>query len=561
MNSTNRTINGDLVDLPVPKLLCFLFQSQKTGVLTLSRVSKNVNISMKEGRPVFVDSDYFSGLTLGDFLVAKGLISREDCDRTWAEIQEGGKRHGEYLVEKQLVAPHELAEILGLQMKAKIFKVFQWTQGSYSFQESPLSEDVSQFVPMNLPHIIYDGVRDHLVMEKLPREFRGRKESVLHRRSNPLIDISEIRMRAQEVRMYKLIDGTKTMRQLVVLSKMKKKTAYMVLYALLLLGLIGFPESVVQKPSPEERRKAPRPAPKPSEPAEQGYELNVNEDIIQQALASVDRIRREVKEDQVTETIGSEDLTVEIGDLSAQEPGEVFAEEPEAEPIEEMALPPDVAFEEPETVAGPDLSSESEDLPEPSVGEQEPSLSMEEEPIESAREPSPEMEVIKQEDMNLSEGDYQPKEGEFDQEGDEFRMYAEGEEPPPPPSSSSEDLTAEEALRQGQYFLDHGRFEEAREMLRRAVESNPDDTGIHPFLGWAIYNAGRGIPQAFHEAEEIIKKAIDADPNNYLAYLYLGKIYKLENQLDFAELHFVRAMQLNIDCTEAKEEMKALYRR
>jgi Tfp pilus assembly protein PilF len=118
----------------------------------------------------------------------------------------------------------------------------------------------------------------------------------------------------------------------------------------------------------------------------------------------------------------------------------------------------------------------------------------------------------------------------------------------------------EDLIKQANVLLDEGRWSDARQFLSRALEMNDKNADVYALLGWAIYKddpTGRNM----QEAEQTIKKGIKLDPKRYLHYLYLGKIYAAAKQRDFAELHFVKALELNVECTEAKEEIKRMYHR
>ncbi|MCL4236146.1 MAG: hypothetical protein KJ042_16695, partial [Deltaproteobacteria bacterium] len=95
--------------------------------------------------------------------------------------------------------------------------------------------------------------------------------------------------------------------------------------------------------------------------------------------------------------------------------------------------------------------------------------------------------------------------------------------------------------------------------LNRAVEVDPDFAEAYPYLGWCVYNNSSGTD--FVRAESIVKKGMAKKPGMFQAFLFLGKMYMREDQRDFAELHFVKALELNIDCAEAKEEIKKIRMR
>lgn len=118
----------------------------------------------------------------------------------------------------------------------------------------------------------------------------------------------------------------------------------------------------------------------------------------------------------------------------------------------------------------------------------------------------------------------------------------------------------EDLIKQASFLLDDGKWMEARRFLERAISLDDKNADAYALLGWAMFN-GSGGSGGGREAEMTIKKGMRINPNRYLHFLYLGKIYAAIEQFEFAELHFVKALELNVECSEAKEEIKRIHNR
>ncbi len=75
--------------------------------------------------------------------------------------------------------------------------------------------------------------------------------------------------------------------------------------------------------------------------------------------------------------------------------------------------------------------------------------------------------------------------------------------------------------------------------------------------GWARYHLSGDDP--FARGAMLVQKGIDMDPKLDLPYLYMGRLYMEEGDHAMAELYFIRALEVNKDCFEAKDFMKKLY--
>ncbi|MCZ7584849.1 MAG: hypothetical protein M5R36_16795 [Deltaproteobacteria bacterium] len=241
-----------------------------------------------------------------------------------------------------------------------------------------------------------------------------------------------------------------------------------------------------------------------------GYEINIGDDVINEALRSVDRIREQVSSTPAGAADDDDGLAIPL------------AVEHVAEPEKEVEPPP------------PPLPAEDDDF----------GLRFDQEPADEFA-PAP---------------DAADEDGEFAWEADDggdnlAQAYTAG--------SADLDLdqysTPEDLLKQSVYLMDENRFEEAEKYLEKALDLDANFSEAIPYLGWCVYNRSGGSEA--QRAEQIIKDGIQKSPKMYQSFLYLGKIYRAEKQPDFAELHFVKALELNVDCMEAKEEIKKIHQR
>ena len=540
-------VKGSLLQIPFPKVLNFINQAGKSGILALSQAKRKVHIHFDRGEIVYVTSSYFPEMGLGDFLMKEGKITLQVQEESVDRARAAKMKQGAYLVEKGYLSPHDLYEALNKQVQEKLFSLFTWVEGDFYFKEGGIVDEEHRILNISFPVLLYRGVRSHLPMERPPVEFRGRKENKLLKRLAGRFKVEDLRLGPGETRVYNLINGSHTMRQIVALSNMSKRAAYKVLYGLFLLELIGFPEAaktdeikLSARKGKEEKEKKPK----------QGYEIAAADDLIRNAMASVDRIKKEVESEP-------EELSFEVEPAApgrrarpmddAQEfaarvdetLGEGGGKRAPARPAEPAARPAPEAAD--------DLESGPFARPAP-VGHDPEPFELEGEKTAAAPAPAdsgagPDSDwgresLATEEDLGAAES---PAEDEMFMDLEEY--------------TNPEDL-----IKQANVLLDEGRWSDARQFLSRALEMNDKNADVYALLGWAIYKddpTGRNM----QEAEQTIKKGIKLDPKRYLHYLYLGKIYAAAKQRDFAELHFVKALELNVECTEAKEEIKRMYHR
>jgi len=92
----------------------------------------------------------------------------------------------------------------------------------------------------------------------------------------------------------------------------------------------------------------------------------------------------------------------------------------------------------------------------------------------------------------------------------------------------------------GCIYHEEGRFEEAEDMFKIVIEINSGNYEAHTELGWIYWEEDR-----FKEAEDILKKAIEINPNDDEAYVGLGRVYWEEYRLKEAEDMLKKAIEIN----------------
>jgi TolB-like protein/Tfp pilus assembly protein PilF len=90
------------------------------------------------------------------------------------------------------------------------------------------------------------------------------------------------------------------------------------------------------------------------------------------------------------------------------------------------------------------------------------------------------------------------------------------------------------------YLTATGRFEEAVQEMKKALELEPASLVMNTFMGATLYYAGR-----YDEAIDQCRKTIEMDPNFAVAHWHLGLAYEQKQALDAATEEFKKAISLS----------------
>lgn len=215
MSTPRFEYRGDLATAPVPEALQTIHRYRVPGVMTVSRGGMAKRIFLWGGEVIFGTSTERED-SLGEFLVRRGTISREDHDRTVPLLlaAAGTKRHGEVLLEVGLVTAETLQEAVAEQVRSIVFSVFPWDEGTVTFQVGQYRTD--EIIRLNLPtrRTVLEGVRS--IVDVKPFVARLGPSWTVYSPSYAPADVEGLGLGNEELRFLQRVDGVKSLKELVM---------------------------------------------------------------------------------------------------------------------------------------------------------------------------------------------------------------------------------------------------------------------------------------------------------------------------------------------------------
>jgi hypothetical protein len=127
-------LQGTLKDFSITEILQLIGQQLKTGILKIRRGKKVVEIYFVDGMIIHVHSNYRGQKDLlGEILVKAQLITGEQLERVLRIQKETLKYLGEILVELQLLGKKDVVKVLATQVYETIYDLFWWDEGYFNF--------------------------------------------------------------------------------------------------------------------------------------------------------------------------------------------------------------------------------------------------------------------------------------------------------------------------------------------------------------------------------------------------------------------------------------------
>ncbi len=104
-----------------------------------------------------------------------------------------------------------------------------------------------------------------------------------------------------------------------------------------------------------------------------------------------------------------------------------------------------------------------------------------------------------------------------------------------------------------------GRYEQALQTLKKAIEKDPEDAQMYFELGLLL--ASKEQIRNFAEATMFLKKALEIDPKHADAWNVLGNIAYINGNMEEARSHYLRALTLVPDSPAYKNNLAMTYQK
>jgi hypothetical protein len=175
--------------------------------------------------------------SLGAYLKQGDLISSGELRLSVDRIETSqGKRHGELLVEMGVLTPERLRQIVTEQVKAILFSVFSWERGEVTFEAGRFRKDEAIRLDMPAPQAIADGIR--LLPDPRRLVLRlGPSWSIFDRGEVP-VETCGVNWSGPELKLLSLVDGRRTLRDLITSGPGDVSTNAKLVYAFWVLHLV-----------------------------------------------------------------------------------------------------------------------------------------------------------------------------------------------------------------------------------------------------------------------------------------------------------------------------------
>jgi Domain of unknown function (DUF4388) len=132
-------IHGSLAAMPIPEILMWISQCQKTGTLEIRTSRSTEKMAFDKGTLVFSSSSN-PNATLGQILMRSGIVTEEGHKRARQLRKTKSIAVAKALLELEIVTEPQLLRFMRKKAEKEIFDLFDSPDGEFTFNEQAMPE-------------------------------------------------------------------------------------------------------------------------------------------------------------------------------------------------------------------------------------------------------------------------------------------------------------------------------------------------------------------------------------------------------------------------------------
>lgn len=243
---TDISLKEKIKTISLSKLLVYLNRNRKTGTLLLKTMTFSKKIFLLKGDAVFASSTYEDD-RLGEMLIKAGKINMEQYDESVKLLKKTGKRQGAILVELGYLTPKDLFWGVKFQVREIIYSLFLLEDAEYEFIEGEIPADEVITLKMSMGNLIYEGIKRIDNWTRIRNEMPG-TDTVLKLSADPVTLFQDVELTPQDRKMLSIIDGTKTIKELIDSAWIGSFEGMRILYVLWSIGVLEEKKLIIETP-------------------------------------------------------------------------------------------------------------------------------------------------------------------------------------------------------------------------------------------------------------------------------------------------------------------------
>ena len=208
-------LKGNLRDVGLNQLLNLIHLARKTGALTVQSENGggNARLFFREGKLIYAALEN-QDPRLTDMMVKIGKLSPEQANAIRQRAQvDTDKALGLAMIQSGVLAQNDIVQGVKNYLLESVYQLLTWAGGAFRFEPNQLPPAERITVPLNLDHIILEGGRRALEIEKLREELPD-LDVPLKFSERPDANLRNINLSVDQWKIISFINARNTIRQI-----------------------------------------------------------------------------------------------------------------------------------------------------------------------------------------------------------------------------------------------------------------------------------------------------------------------------------------------------------
>lgn len=226
-------IKGSLSDVSLADICQLLAMGRKTGCLTVTDKANFGYVYFNDGRVIHA-SVLNRPDRLGDLLVQNGVITREQLSLAMDQQTESPPRLGAILIELGFLTEEDLHKYITIQVEEAVYHLFSWAEGIFNFNPDQTPETDTLDLSINAETLLLEGARRVDEWSQIEKKISS-MDLVFSLERDPSDD-ADVELTEDQVKIIELLDGNRSVEELVSASGLVEFDTAKALYGLVQAG-------------------------------------------------------------------------------------------------------------------------------------------------------------------------------------------------------------------------------------------------------------------------------------------------------------------------------------
>lgn len=232
-------LEGTFRDFHIADIVQLIGLQRKTGTLSVEGEDDTLTLTFQDGAVVWTQSARVPWeRRMPQVLVARGLLTPAQLQDALNAQKEGKKKLGAILVQKGFLQKKDWDCVLAQEVEEAVYRPFRWTAGRYRFvSEASVELAEGKIGPLGAENVLMEGIRRvdewPMILEKVP------SSTMVFKVGFPAGKLNPKQVGPSEVKMLDLVDGKRTVQELIDTSGLGEFEALRGLASLVAAGAVA----------------------------------------------------------------------------------------------------------------------------------------------------------------------------------------------------------------------------------------------------------------------------------------------------------------------------------